>query len=75
MDQKKHDRFRKVAERRVNQIILDFEKLGNCSSKASYNYTPEEVEKIMAELEYQFGVLRDRFSGKRNFSLQNEKEV
>jgi len=36
MDEKKHARFCKVAEKRVNQIIEDMEKLGNCSSRASY---------------------------------------
>lgn len=71
MDQKKHERFCKVAERRVNQILEDMEKLGNCSAKVSYDYTEEEVERIVGALEQGIICLRERFAGKTNFTLHD----
>ncbi len=69
MNEKKHARFVRVATQRVNQIVADFEKLGNCASKVSYDYTDAEVEQIFKELEKQMESLKDQFAGKRFFSL------
>lgn len=69
MNEQKHTRFIRMATRRVNQIVADFEKLGNCASKASYDYTDVEVELIFKELEDQMAILKDRFAGKKSFSL------
>lgn len=70
MDEKKHERFCKIAEKRVNQIIEDMEKLGNCSSRASYDYTDAEVEQIIDALERAIINLQERFAGKKSFSLR-----
>ena len=48
--------------------------LGNCSSRVSYDYTQEEVQKIIDELDYQLKHLKERFSGKRTFSLSSSEE-
>ncbi len=69
MNEKKHARFVRVATQRVNQIVADFEKLGNCASKVSCDYTDAEVEQIFKELEKQMESLKDQFAGKRFFSL------
>lgn len=69
MNEKKHVRFVRVATQRVNQIVADFEKLGNCASKVSYDYTEAEVEQIFKELANQMETLREQFAGKRAFSL------
>ena len=70
MDEKKHERFCKIAEKRVNQIIEDMEKLGNCSSRVSYDYTDAEVEQIIDALERAIINLQERFAGKKSFSLR-----
>ena len=69
MNEKKHERFIRIGERRMDVLINDFEKLGNCASKVSHDYTEEEVERIVEELEQQVALLRERFAGKKNFSL------
>ena len=71
MDEKKHERFCKIAERRVNQIIDDMEKLGNCSAKASYDYTEAEVNLIIEALGKEIVRLRERFDGKTSFTLRD----
>jgi len=72
MIETKHERFRRIVEKRMTAIIADFKLLGNCASKSSYEYTDNEVQQIFDELERQMQILRERFSGKRRFSLQSK---
>ena len=69
MDEVKHERFRKVVEKRMEVLINDFYKLGNCASKVSNEYTDSEVRQILEEIDHQRDILRERFDGKRKFSL------
>ena len=73
MNTVKHERFCKVVEKRMATMIRDYELLGKCASKVSYDYTEEEVEKIFAELRNQMEILRDRFNGKKAFSLATKE--
>lgn len=41
------DRFRRVAEARVNKIIKMVRLLGNCSNPAVYAFTQEQVQQIL----------------------------
>ena len=45
----KRDRFIRVVERRVNQILNSLDNLGKCSNRRNYEYTEEEVKKIFRE--------------------------
>lgn len=74
MKETKHERFCRVVEKRMAVLIDDFEKLGNCSAKVSYEYSEEELQQIYAELEYQMNRLKERFAGKRVFSLNSSAE-
>ena len=74
MNEVKHERFYRVVEKRMAVLIDNIEKLGNCSSRVSYDYTQEEVQKIIDELDYQLKHLKERFSGKRAFSLSSSEE-
>lgn len=74
MKETKHERFCRVVEKRMAELIDDFEKLGNCSARVSYEYSEEELQQIYAELEYQMIRLKERFSGKRVFSLSSSEE-
>ena len=74
MNEKKHERFLKVAGHRRDLLICDFRKLGNCASKNNYEYTEREVELIFEELERQIRLLRVKFEGKKKFSLRSAPE-
>ena len=67
-DNAKRERFKKVAVK----LIADFELLGNCSSLASYEYTDVEVTAIFEEIERQTQILKDRFAGKKAFTLEHK---
>ena len=75
MDEIKHARFVKVVEKRMEVLINDFYKLGNCASKVSYDYTDEEVILIFEEIDRQIDALKDRFAGRRKFTLSENAEV
>lgn len=49
MKESKIDRFRRVAEARVNKIIKMIRLLGNCSETGVYEYTDAQVEYIIGQ--------------------------
>ena len=70
MKETRTDRFRRVAEARVNKIIKMIRLLGNCSGKGAYQYDSGQVEQIFTTLQSELDTARQRFYfGKRRFSL------
>ncbi len=63
----KRDRFVRIAERRVNKIIDNFDLLGKCSNRRNYEYSEEEVRRIFREIERKVKETRLQFrDGARN---------
>ena len=63
----KRDRFVRIAERRVNKIIDNFDLLGKCSNRRNYEYSEEEVRRIFREIERKVKETRLQFQdGARN---------
>ena len=72
----REDRFRRLAEARVNKIIAMIRLLGNLSSRSIYAYTLEQVEQIFTALQLELNRAKARFlqspgQGRRRFSLSN----
>lgn len=63
MEETKRERFVRIAEARTNKIIDMIRLLGNCSSKASYEYTDEDVKKIFNTLEKELKSSKNKFLG------------
>ena len=59
----KKDRFIRLAEARTNKILEMMRLLGNCSSKANYEYTDEDVKKIFGVLEKELKNTKNKFLG------------
>ncbi len=59
----KRERFVRLAEARTNKILEMIRLLGNCSSKANYEYTEEDVKKIFGALEKELKNTKNRFLG------------
>ncbi|HUW71982.1 MAG TPA: hypothetical protein VMV66_02250 [Candidatus Humimicrobiaceae bacterium] len=73
-DTKKEDRatrFKRVAQRRTENILNSLRVLGNCSNKSSYQYTDEDVVKIFRAIEEQLRITKMKFrsSRRQKFSL------
>lgn len=70
----KRDRFVRLAEARTNKILEMMRLLGNCSSKANYEYTDEDIKKIFNVLERELKNTKNRFLGidtkEEKFSLR-----
>lgn len=76
MKESKPDRFRRVAEARVNKIIKMVRLLGNCSNPAVYAYTAEQVQQIFSTLRAELERVQERFaqSHRKQFFLSKEQD-
>ena len=76
----KEDRFRRLAEARVNKILHLFRLLGNLSLEGHYDYTAEQVATIFGTLQLELAKTRTRFfrsqkKTKKRFSLNEPYDV
>lgn len=58
----KRERFVRIAEARTNKIIEMVRLLGNCSSKATYEYNDEDIRKVFAAIEKEIKTCKNKFS-------------
>lgn len=61
MKENRQDRFRRIAEARVNKIISMLKLLSNCSFQGNYQYTEEQVEKIFQTLQGELDKVKSRY--------------
>lgn len=81
MDKKaetKEEKFRRVAEKRVNKIISFIEALGRCSATSIYSYNNKQIKKIFDSLQATLDTAHSRFlyptnNGKNKFSLSGNE--
>ena len=60
----KHDKFKRLASKRVSNAIKKIELIGHLSA-SSYECTAEEVEKISAALQQALDGIKEKFSKKK----------
>jgi hypothetical protein len=70
----KKERFKNVAGRRVQKVLDDLESLSKCANKSTYEYTDEEVRKMMRAIREKVKFLDVAFtsgakSGKQTFEF------
>lgn len=56
-----HEKFRRLAEKRVVRTIRDLRLIGNLSNRSNYRYERGEVDKIFRVLERELKQARARF--------------
>lgn len=72
----KADKFRRLAESRVNKAISSIRSVGKLSNKSHYEFTDSEVRKIFAALKNELDDARAGFDAslqkttKKSFSLK-----
>lgn len=64
----KSDKFKKLIDKRVSNAKRALRIVGNCSNKANYEYTNEQVEIIFKEL-------RDSLEFQYNKYQKNKKQI
>ena len=70
----KKERFKNVAGRRVQKVLDDLESLSKCANKSTYEYSDEEVRKMMRAIREKVKFLDVAFnsgakSGKQTFEF------
>ena len=66
----KKDNFVRIAEARTNKIIDMIRLLGNCSNKASYEYSKEDVRKIFTAIENELKAAKAKFDSSSDDSIK-----
>ena len=61
----KRDRFVRIAEQRVNNILDHFRKLANLSNHRNYEYTNEDIKKIFTKLSRELDGVKKMFYVKK----------
>ena len=74
----KSERFVRIAEKRTNKIIDMIQLLGNCSNRATYDYTIDDVKKIFGAIESELKIAKAKFDigdsdvKEKKFTLRRE---
>ncbi|HLC31469.1 MAG TPA: hypothetical protein VJK51_02285, partial [Candidatus Nanoarchaeia archaeon] len=50
-EESKKDRFKRIATRRVNDILYKLRLLGNCANTSVYDYNDEDKRKIFSAID------------------------
>jgi hypothetical protein len=58
----REQRFKRIAEKRTNDIMRRIRLLGNCSNRSAYDYTDQQVAKIFAAIDKEVREARARFT-------------
>lgn len=72
MAETKRDKFKRLAEARMNTALKQIELIGNLSNTSAYEYDEADVAKIIKGLKNAVNELEktfDKTSKKKNFSL------
>ena len=57
----KKEKFVRVAEARTNKIISMIRLLGNCSNKATYEYSEKDIKKIFSAIDCELRAAKGKF--------------
>ena len=60
----KRSNFIRLAESRVTKALKSIKVIGNLSNKANYEYTDQDINKIINALQAEINVLKSRFKNK-----------
>lgn len=69
---KKRERFVRIAGSRVNNILNTLDNLSKCSNKNNYNYSKEDIAKMMAAIKEKVRTTEQSFSEELNRGIKNK---
>ena len=73
----KEERFLRLAESRMNELIDKFRLVGNLADKRNYSYSDEQAKQIVKALEEEIRTLKAKFSSieqkEKSFSFKLDK--
>ena len=67
MEENKHERFKRVASKRMQNTLKEMSRLANCSNTNTYEYSSRDVQKMIKTLSEKVQEIRVAFrKGERN---------
>jgi hypothetical protein len=60
----KRGKFVELATNRVNRAIKDIRLIGNLSNRSAYEYSEEDVKRIVKTLQRELDLMKLRFAGR-----------
>ncbi len=66
----KRERFIRIAERRVNNLLNNLDSLGKCANKKNYEYNDEDVRKIFKAIDNKINDIKELY---KNTNKKKEK--
>ena len=73
-DETSNERFKRLSERRVTNVLRSLKILGNLSNTSNYKYSADEVEKIFKAIQSQVDNTHRKFEvGARNLDRKEFK--
>lgn len=67
----KSDRFKRVASKRVDKVLVTLRSLTKCANLNNYQYSQEDVEKMLKAIKNEIKVLEIEY--KKNLNKNSEK--
>lgn len=55
------DKFVRLANKRVNNVIKSIQLIGNLSNRSNYSYHPDDVQKIFKALQEELAACKRKF--------------
>ena len=71
MDNSRAERFRRVAGPRVQRVLDSIDNLSKCSNRNNYEYTLDDVEKMMKAIKARIKGLESQFEAKTGSGSKN----
>jgi len=57
-------RFKRIGNKRVNNVLNQLRILGNLSNKSYYDYNDNDINRIFKAIEHQLKITKGKFYGK-----------
>jgi hypothetical protein len=70
IDRVKSDRFKRVASKRVENLIKGIRSLSKCSNRGNYHYESEEIRKMLKAIKDEMKIMETLY--KNNLSSKND---
>jgi len=61
MEETRKQRFKRMANRRVNKVLNQLRVLGNLANKSYYEYNEEDVSKMFRAIDAQLKAIKGKF--------------
>ena len=61
MKEEKHERFKRLAEYRTNEILKRLRILGNCSNKSQYQWNEKDIKRIFDAISKEIKTTKNLF--------------